>query len=183
MRKRPALFFDRDGTLIVERNFLGDPKGVKLLPGVVRGLQKLKKTGFALVVVSNQSGVGRGLLKRSSVERVNRHFISLLKSHGVVLDGLYWCPHLPTDQCPCRKPAPGLLKEAARDLGISWRGGISVGDRPSDVELAQRAGGRGILVLTGHGRRNWKAGKVKAPDFVAKNFSEVVRWILKKARH
>ncbi len=179
-QRKPTLFLDRDGTLIEEKDYLKDPSQVKLLPGVVAGLKTLKKAGYALAVVSNQSGVGRGMLTRVDVERVNRHFISLLKSRGVTVKKVYWCPHLPSDRCSCRKPAPGLLKKAARDLGTAWRGGISVGDRQSDIDLAQSAGGKGILVLTGYGRENWKAGRVKHPDYVAKNFTDVVRWILKE---
>lgn len=177
----PLIYLDRDGTLIEERDYLGDPKQVKLLPRAVAGLKSLDRAGLKWVIISNQSGVGRGLLKRRAVERVNRHFIELLRQRGVRVRGYYWCPHSPADHCPCRKPALGLVKKAARALKHTWRDGISVGDRKSDVELGQRTGGKGILVLTGYGRENRRKGLVGKPDFVAKDFQTAVRWILRRS--
>ena len=152
------------------RDYLTDPKQVRLLPGAAEGLRRLKRAGFRVVVVSNQSGVGRGLITRDELARVNRRFLQLLKREKAPLDGLYWCPHDPSARCSCRKPKLRLVKRAASDLGISWKRSISVGDRPSDIQLGQSTGGAGVLVLTGYGRR-WRRKSVKA-DHVAKNFKE-----------
>ena len=176
-RKKPLVLVDRDGTLIEEKEYLSDPRQVRLLPGAVQGLRRLKKGGFKVVVVSNQSGVGRGILTLAQARRVNQRFLQLLKQKKATVNGLYWCPHAPAERCPCRKPKLALVKEAAQALGRSWRGSISVGDKASDVWLGQRTGGLGILVRTGYGRR-WE--KSAGADHVAKDFKAAVEWILKK---
>ena len=179
MPEKPLLLLDRDGTLIEERDYLSDPKQVRLLPGVAGGLKRLKRAGFRLVVVSNQSGVGRGLMTLRQVKSVNRRFLQILKARKASLDGVYWCPHRPSARCSCRKPKLGMAKRAARDLRISWKRCISVGDRPSDVQLGQRSGGRGILVLTGYGRGWAKKWKGRRADHIAKDFRQAADWILK----
>jgi len=176
----PLILLDRDGTLIEEKGYLSDPEGVKLLPGVVQGLKKLKRAGFRVVVVSNQSGVGRGLISMGQLEIVNRRFLQLLKAKKAAPDGVYWCPHRPSAHCFCRKPKLGMVKRAARELKVSWKKSISVGDRPSDIQLGQKTGGSGVLVLTGYGRR-WRRTSVKA-DHVAKDFGGAVSWIQKASK-
>ena len=173
----PLVLLDRDGTLIEEKEYLSDPGGVKLLPGAVRGLKKLRRAGCRIVVVSNQSGVGRGLITMAELRNVNRRFLQLLKAQKVAPDGVYWCPHRPSARCSCRKPKLGLVKRAARDLRVSWKRSFSVGDRPSDVVLGQKTGGQGVLVLTGYGKQ-WLKSSLK-PDYVAKNFNQAADWILK----
>ncbi len=174
---RPLLLLDRDGTLIKEEEYLTDPKQVRLLPGVPQALRQLKRAGFKLVVASNQSGVGRGLITLSQLRRVNRRFLQLLRAKKAPIDGLYWCPHAPRARCSCRKPKLGMAKRAARDLGVSWKRSMSVGDRPSDVQIGQRTGGLGILVLTGYGPC-WR--RDSGADHVAKNFKEASSWIINK---
>ncbi len=174
---KPLLLLDRDGTLIEEKDYLFDPKQVKLLPGVTAALRRLKKAGFKLVVISNQSGVGRGFITLSQLRSVNRRFLALLRAHKASVDGLYWCPHAPTKNCACRKPKLGMVKRAAKDVNLSWKGSISVGDRPSDIQMGQRTGGQGILVLTGYGKK-WRQNS--GADFVAKNFTEAAKFILTK---
>jgi len=180
--RRPTLFLDRDGTLIREEAYPKDPKRVKLLPGVAAGLRRLKRAGFPLVVISNQSGISRGIVSQEQLESVWARFFTLMVRERVTIDGCYWCPHRAEDHCRCRKPRTGLLKQAARDLKITWRSSLSVGDKPSDVRLGQRTGGWGILVLSGYGRESLKAWTGPRPDAVAKNFGDVVRLILSHIR-
>jgi len=180
LSEKPLLLLDRDGTLMEDRHYLTDPRQVRLLPGVPQALRQLKRAGFKRVVVSNQSGVGRGLLTLAQLHRVNRRFVHLLKMNKASVDGLYWCPHQPSARCSCRKPKLGLAKRAAAALGVSWKGSISVGDKPSDVRLGQRSGGWGILVRTGYGKR-WKKNEVK-PDHVARDLKTAVPWIIKRGK-
>lgn len=182
IKNRPIVFVDRDGTLIAEKDYLGDPRKVALISGVVQGLRALQRTGFPVVVVTNQSGVGRGFLTRGQVERVKRRFLSLLRTKNFRLSGYYACLHAPKANCPCRKPKLALLKQAAKDLGMSWKRSISVGDKLSDVRMGQRTGGFGILVQTGHGEKSGLAESRTKPDFVAHDFRQAVQWILKKER-
>jgi D-glycero-D-manno-heptose 1,7-bisphosphate phosphatase len=150
---RPAVFLDRDGTLIEDPGYLGDPQAVVMLPGVAEALRRLADRGYRLVVISNQAGVARGMFTEDAVREVNARVAEILDADGARIDGWYWCIHHPdyTGPCGCRKPGTELLERASRehdlDLGASWM----VGDHHSDVEAVTRVGGRGILVLTGHG--------------------------------
>ncbi|HVM11781.1 MAG TPA: HAD family hydrolase [Actinomycetota bacterium] len=150
---RPAVFLDRDGTLIEDPGYLGDPDGVVLIEGVPDALRRLASTGYALVVISNQAGVARGLFDEDAVRAVNARVEELLAEHGARIDAWHWCVHHPdvTGPCACRKPGTELLERAARELGLDLGASWMVGDHPTDVQAGIRAGGRGIMVLTGHG--------------------------------
>lgn len=150
---KPAVFLDRDGTVIDEVGHLGEPERVVVLPGVPEALQRLSGAGLALVVITNQAGVARGLFTEDAVRAVNAHTANLLREHGVHVDGWYHCPHHPdfTGACDCRKPAPGMLKSAARDLDLDLSSSWMVGDHPTDAEAGLAAGARPIMVRTGHG--------------------------------
>lgn len=157
---RPAVFLDRDGTIVVERYYLADPDGVELVPGAASALRSLAAAGYALVVVTNQSGIARGLYGEEEFRAVQRRIEDLLERDGVRLDGVYHCPHHPdyTGPCDCRKPAPGLFRRAARELGLDLARSICIGDRLKDVVPARDLGcAGGILVRTGYGEE-------QAPD-------------------
>lgn len=137
---------DRDGTLIEHIPYLHEPAQVRLLPGVADGLLRLRRAGYALVMVSNQSGVGRGFFSESAVEAVNARLQELLAPHGAALDLMLFCPHAPGDHCACRKPQPGLALQAAERLGLSLSGALVVGDSDCDLELASGLGLLGLRV-------------------------------------
>jgi len=149
---RAAVFLDRDGTLIVEKHYLSDPDAVSLETGVGEGLELLARLGHPLIVVSNQSGIGRGMFEARDAERVNDRVAELLRQRGVHIAGWYVCPHVPEDGCGCRKPEPGMALAAARDLDLALEGCFVIGDKRADLELADAIGGLGLLVSTGHGR-------------------------------
>lgn len=150
---RPAVFLDRDGTLIEEREYLADPAGVVLLEGVPEALTRLREAGFALVVVTNQSGIPRGLYSLADYHAVARRLDEILAQKGVLPDATYFCPHHPdfTGPCVCRKPGLGMYRQAAVELGLDLKGSFYVGDRTKDVLPANELGGRGIMVRTGYG--------------------------------
>lgn len=141
-----AVFLDRDGTIIGDPGYLTDPDGVFVLPGAAEALVRLAAAGWSLVVVSNQSGIARGLISPDEAAAVHRRFVQVLEDLGVQLAGAYYCPHGPDDGCGCRKPASGLLEEAARDLGIDLKVSVMVGDKPSDAEAGLACGCRSILL-------------------------------------
>jgi len=128
---------DRDGTLIENAHYLSDPAGVRLLPGTVEGLLELRRLGYRLVMVSNQSGVGRGYFGEAEVRAVNARLQELLAPHGAELDLLLYCPHSPEAGCACRKPGPAMAEEACRLLDASLEGAIVVGDSDCDMDLAR----------------------------------------------
>ncbi len=151
---RPAVFVDRDGTLISERHFLADPVGVDPTPGALVALASLRRAGYALVVVTNQSGIARGVYTEKDYRAVAARLERILQDAGVALDATYYCPHHPdyTGPCECRKPATGMFRRAATDLGLDLRRSWYVGDKITDVLPAIELGGRGILVRSGYGR-------------------------------
>jgi D-glycero-D-manno-heptose 1,7-bisphosphate phosphatase len=181
MAARPALFFDRDGTLSDEMGYRADPDRLKLLPGARRAVLLARAAGFLSVLVSNQSGVARGLFSLAEVEATHRALARRLGG----LDGVYVCPHHPSEgqapwrcDCPCRKPRPGLLLRARDELGLSLERSVLVGDHLRDLEAARAVKARAVLVLTGHGRSALAEaeGRGLAPDHVAADVLAAVRW-------
>jgi len=168
---RPAVFLDRDGTMIVDRHYLCDPDGVELLPGAVAGLRRMQALGLALVVVTNQSGLGRGYYDQTAATRVRQRLDDMLAAGGVRLDGVYVCPHAPQDACTCRKPLPGLVEQAGRELGLDPAAGFVIGDKACDIDLGRAVGAVTILVTTGYGRETLAAGACR-PDHVAADLVE-----------
>lgn len=164
-----ALFADRDGTIIVDAGYPSDPSQVALMPGAADALRALRARGLRVVVVSNQSGVARGLLTEADVWRVHQRMLSLLEARGATVDAVYYCLHGPDDGCACRKPKPGLLLRAAREHGIDLGGSLVVGDKVSDVEAGHAAGCATALLFSPEG------GAAKAADCpVARGWSDVV---------
>lgn len=139
-----ALFMDRDGTVMVDIGYPRDPDDVELLPGAPETLARLRELGLKLVIVSNQSGVGRGLVSADEAAAVHRRFVDALRAEGVELDAAYYCPHAPEDGCRCRKPSPELLERAARELDVDLAKSFMVGDKETDLEAGRRAGCRTI---------------------------------------
>jgi D-glycero-D-manno-heptose 1,7-bisphosphate phosphatase len=139
-----ALFMDRDGTVMVDVGYPRNPDDVELVPEAPEALARLRELGLKLVVVSNQSGVGRGLVTADEAASVHRRFVEALRAHGVELDAAYYCPHAPEEGCSCRKPSPELLERAARELDLDLGESFMVGDKESDLEAGRRAGCRTI---------------------------------------
>ena len=185
-----AVFLDRDGTINEEMGYINDLDRFVLLPGAAAAVRKINASRFKAVVVTNQSGAARGYFPVAFIDRVHEKMRRLLSEEGAVLDGIYTCSHGPQPQeleagCDCRKPRPGLLLRAARDLNLDLARSYVVGDRFQDVEMARRAGARAVLVLTGYGKGELEfvgpASPVK-PDFVAADLPQAVEWILADVR-
>jgi D-glycero-D-manno-heptose 1,7-bisphosphate phosphatase len=149
---QPALFLDRDGVIIENRaDYVKSIAEVSFIPGVLAALAEAAQHPVRVVVVTNQSAVGRGLISLATVEQVNAHIAQHIAAHGGRIDRIYICPHRPDEMCLCRKPAPGMLLQAARELDIDLAASILIGDNASDVGAARAAGVRPILVRTGLG--------------------------------
>lgn len=152
MTRRRFVVLDRDGTIITERHYLSDPSEVELLPRAGIGLRHMRALGLGLVVITNQSAVGRRLIDWVRLGQIHEKMCDLLNEEGVHLDGLYACPHLPEDHCSCRKPAPGLLQVAARELRFEPQESFVIGDKACDIELGKQVGATTLLVRTGYGK-------------------------------
>lgn len=152
MQADRAVFLDRDGTIIADSGYIARPEDVHLLPGAAAALHALQAAGWRLVVVTNQSGIGRGLLTHEDYQRVTDRMRWMLRLAGVRLDAVLCCPHLPEDGCDCRKPKPGMLMLAAAELGLDLSRSVMVGDKESDLQAGKAAGvGACYLVSAGVG--------------------------------
>lgn len=177
--KNRFVALDRDGTIIAERHYLVDPAEVELLPGAAEGLRQLRKMGFGLVVVTNQSAIGRGYLDAGGLDLVHQRLDELLEAEGVILDGIYHCPHIPEDACRCRKPNTQLLESAGVDLDFDPSECFVIGDNTGDIELGRRVGATTILVMTGYGKQVVRE-QASEPDFTAEGLWEAAG-IIKRA--
>lgn len=149
----PALFLDRDGVIIENRaSYVQSWADVRFYPGALEALRRTKSSPYKIVIVTNQSAVGRGIISLETADEINRRLVKTIEEHGGRVDGLFMCPHAPSDGCACRKPAPGLLLQAAQALSLDLGQSILIGDALSDLQAGQAAGIRQIvLVRTGRG--------------------------------
>ncbi len=183
-----AIFLDKDGTLVHDVPYNIDPARIRLTPGAGKGLAILQRAGYRLIVVSNQSGVARGYFGEEALVPVQARLSELLASHGVTLDGFYYCPHHPQGSvlqyavtCACRKPAPGLLRLAAEELDLALAESWMIGDILDDVEAGHRAGCRTILIDNGN-ETEWILSSERHPDYTTSNLGQAAQLILKNER-
>ena len=185
---RPAVFLDRDGTISEEVGYVNHIDRLRLFPWTAPAIRKLNEAGMAVVVITNQSGVGQGYFPEDLVQAVHERIREELASEGARVDAFYYCPHHPNAKlaayrmvCRCRKPDTGMIEQAAADLGLDLGSAAVVGDSTRDIETGSRAGARTALVLTGYGKGNYEYLRAEwqcPPDFVAENLLEAVEWIL-----
>jgi D-glycero-alpha-D-manno-heptose 1-phosphate guanylyltransferase len=173
------VLLDRDGTINVERHYLSDPEQFELLPGALEGLKRLHSAGLGLVVVSNQSAVGRGYLDQDRLEAIHQRMKELLEKEGIILKGVYICPHQPDDQCACRKPGIGLGRRAAAELGFDPKHSFVIGDKETDIVFGKHLGARTLLVLTGYGKEVERRGQHGA-DYIVDDLSEAASVIIRR---
>ncbi|MFH1724166.1 MAG: HAD family hydrolase [Elusimicrobiota bacterium] len=180
--RSPVVFLDRDGTIIHDRPgfYLKRPEQLRLYASTPPALRLLRDAGYRLVVLSNQSGIGRGFLDHATLARIHRRLLSALRRRGADLDAIYFCPHHPADGCRCRKPSPVLARRALRENHITLRGSVVVGDKKADIDLARAIGIPSVLLKTGHGREQRAMfGRRLRPTHVARDILGAARWILK----
>jgi histidinol-phosphate phosphatase family protein len=158
---RPAVFLDRDGTLIDDIGYLGDPEGVSFYPGIPEALKKLQVSGYAIVVITNQSGIGRGYFDEETAMAVSLSMLKILRDRGVTVAAVYFCPHHPDDKCSCRKPGLLMIDRALEDMDIDQDRSWVVGDIDKDVWTGINAGIKPILVETGKVEKGSVPGYVK----------------------
>jgi histidinol-phosphate phosphatase family protein len=163
--------------------YLSDPEKYQLYPGVARGLCLIKEAGFLIIVITNQSGIGRGIFDEKTLESIHHRMKTLLAKEGAVIDAVYFCPHHPNDRCACRKPGTALFEMAVKDLDIDPKRSFVIGDMKMDVAAGRRMGARTALVPEPRNRaktlkdmEGWEA----RPDFVGDDFLAAVKWVLGK---
>ena len=175
------MFLDRDGTILDEVGYLNHPSRFRMLAGAAEAIARLNAAEYPVIVVTNQSGVGRGYFPESVVTDVNALMEKALEMKSAKLTGIYYCPHAAPLDCDCRKPKTGMVERAAKEHGLDLKNSFFVGDRRSDVELGHAAGGQSILVRSGYGEGEfaWHVAKwQRQPDHIALDLAEAVEWIL-----
>jgi heptosyltransferase-2 len=177
----PTVFLDRDGTLNHDAGYITSPTELVLFPGVVEAIARLKQVGSRVVLITNQSGIARGLMTENDLHMIHRKLERELEMQGGCLDGIYFCSHHPDDACQCRKPKPGLIQQATKELDLKLSHSYYVGDKVIDMQLANTVGSKAVLVMTSE----YSQEAVRAMEhneirvaFVAANFSEAANWIL-----
>lgn len=187
---QPAVFLDRDGTIIEEVGYLNRLDRVRLFPWTVDAVRVLNLAGLLVVVVTNQAGVAQGYFDEAFVRETHRYIDERIRAGGARIDGYYYCPHHPKAgleayrrACECRKPSPGMIRQAASELGIDVSRSYVVGDRWSDVDLGAAAGARSVLLRSGYGNAE-DARPVAAPepDHVSDNLASAAGWIIRDLR-
>lgn len=176
-----TIFLDRDGTLNPDPGYIKSPDQFELFPGVAEALARLKLAGARLILITNQSGIARGLLSRHNLEAIHKKLRHLLGQAGATLDGIYFCPHHPDDGCGCRKPNRGMIDQAIQELGVDPERSYVIGDHLRDIELAKRVGARSVLVTTGVTRWQELEGLTDThliPDRVEASLTGAVDWLL-----
>jgi len=182
---RPAVFLDRDGTIAEEVGYLNHINRFHMFPFAAQAIRRLNQAKLPVIVITNQSGVGRGYFPESLVGAVHELMTTQLAKGGAHIDALYYCPHKGDDACACRKPKPGMLERAAREHSLDLRRSFIVGDRYGDIELARSIKARAIMVRTGYGEGEiqWHSAKWPAPpDFIADNLADAADWILRQPK-
>lgn len=185
MRGGRAFFLDRDGTINIDHVYIASPDGIELIPGSAAAIRRANDAGFKVIVVTNQSGIGRGLIAASELPKIHARLGELLQQEaGAKIDSYEFCPHHPDDGCACRKPGIQLVEAAAKRFGIELAKSFFVGDSWSDIDCGKRAGCQTILVRTGKGetteRNLGKKNRAAAnPDFIAEDLAAAVDWALK----
>ena len=175
-----AIFLDRDGTINEDIGYPHKIEHFMMLPGVIQGLKKLSKD-FIFVIITNQSGIGRGIHTEEDMHNFNKHLINDLKKNKIEIKKIYHCPHTTEQLCDCRKPSDKYIKDATKEFNIDVKNSWAIGDHPHDVEMGIKAGCRTIYLLTGHGKMHLddlKKEKIK-PNFVAKDFFEAAEFVTK----
>ncbi|TIH19163.1 HAD family hydrolase [Marinifilum sp. JC120] len=170
------ILLDRDGTIIEDKHYLCDPDGVELCPNAGQGLKAMQDAGYGLIVVTNQSGIGRGYYSEEDMKAVNKRMADLLAEYGIEFKAVYHCPHAPDQECDCRKPTPGMFDQAIAQFGMNPEDCFVIGDKICDVELGMVRKARSILVRTGKGMKEEPKCVDKA-DYIADDLLDAAKYI------
>ncbi len=180
MSSRRYVLLDRDGTINVEKHYLSDPNLLELYPGAGTAMRALRDHGFGLAIVTNQSGIARGKITLAQLDQIHTKLVAMLAEDGVTIDGIYFCPHGPDENCACRKPLPGMIEQAARELDFDPAKAFMIGDKGIDIELGRGVGATTVLVRTGYGAETEREHRAD-PDFIADDLPAAARWIIASA--
>lgn len=178
--KNKAIILDRDGVLIHDIGYVHKVEDFRFIPKAVDALKLLSQKGFKLIIITNQSGIGRGYYTKEDFLKFNNHLINELSKNKIKIEKTYYCPHHPDESCNCRKPSTRHAEEAKKEFDIDLKRSYVIGDHPSDIEMGKKAGCKAAYVLTGHGKKH--KGQAKAADFIAEDLYDAAKWIVSRER-
>ena len=175
--KKLAIFLDRDGVINEEVTYLSNPNDFKFIDGSIKALQILKKKGYLLIVITNQSGIARGYFTEMILYKIHDKMMKILKKNNIFLDDIFYCPHHPefTGACNCRKPNPGMIIQATKKYNIDLENSYMIGDTLNDISTGKNANCKTILVLTGYGKKDQKKLSTIKPDMICTNLLEFAK--------
>jgi histidinol-phosphate phosphatase family protein len=178
-----AVFLDRDGTINEDVGYLSDPDKIVIIKNAVPGLRLLQNYGFKLIITTNQSGIARGYFDKNTLNRIHKKLRNIFLKEKIKFSAIYYCPHHPDDNCKCRKPELGMIEKAVKKFNLDLGKSFGIGDKLKDIEFVKKAGCKGILVLTGLGKKERKGIKELIPelkpDYIAKDLLDASKWIIK----
>ncbi|MCX7703372.1 MAG: D-glycero-beta-D-manno-heptose 1,7-bisphosphate 7-phosphatase [Planctomycetota bacterium] len=186
-----AVFLDRDGTFIIDKDYLVRKEDIEFIPGAIDALKLLKENGFGLVICTNQSAIARGMMTEEEYLKIQVYLLDILKKNGIEIDGCYYCPHLKEGSvekyaivCECRKPKSGMFERARDELGINMRESYAIGDSLRDMIAVSRLGAKTVLVRTGKGAKAEQVELVERfVDKICDDILEAAKWIIADCRH
>jgi len=162
-----AIFLDKDGTLVEDPNYMIDESQLQIIDGAIKGIKQLRNMGYKIIVVTNQSVVGRGMITEDKLNKILDTMVEMFKDKGAIIDKVYYCPHHPVKECNCRKPNSLLFEQAKMDFNINFSKSYVIGDLHYDINAGKKIGTKTILVLTGHGKES--RNQYCNPDYIAKD--------------
>ncbi len=179
-KRSPAVFLDRDGTVIEEAEYLHEPERIRVLPNALEGMKRFQDMGYRIVLITNQPGIGIGYYSKEDFYRVNRALFKQVSAAGILVDKVYFCPHSKSEKCDCRKPGQALIRRAAEDLNLDLTRSVMIGDKTSDIETGRRAGMKTVIVRTGFGGKDGEYD-IK-PDWIAGDLLDAAEQVLHSER-
>lgn len=177
--KACAVFLDRDGVINVDKGYVHTIEDFEFFPGAIEGLQKLSSTDYKIIIVTGQSGIGRGYYSMDDFWKLTDYMLSELEKHDVRIDAIYYCPHAPDDQCACRKPNTYMIEQAQKKFDIDVTKSYMIGDKTADVKMGEQAGCKTVLIK---GSPNETQYYQVRPDFTADNLFEAIKWCIENGR-
>ncbi len=177
-KRERFVVLDRDGVLNKDPGYVHKLEDFELYPNVIEGLNLLKDN-FKFIIITNQSGIGRGYYTEEQMHEFNNKLIKELNKQGIKIEKIYFCPHTPEQNCDCRKPSIKFIEQAKEEFDINLKESFVIGDHGFDIQMGKKTGCKAIYLLTGHGQKHLEEAKKLNPDFIANNFLEAAQWIIK----